>query len=134
MYRPSILKDVYQIIVHCSKLIRSWLMSFKKELWYSVLNLNSTLLLFVGKMCSISAHSKPCTITHTMLLKCFVFQHNVIKTKQLRSLVRGVVRNFEWIEIMGFSIVLHDHLAMELLPCVNSRVQIWHVEIRNEKS
>ena len=40
---------------------------------------------------SISTRSKPCT----RLLKCFVLQHNVIKTKHLRSLVLVVVRGFE---------------------------------------
>ena len=48
---------------------------------------------------SISTHSKP----RTRLLKCFVLQHNVIKTKHLRSLIRGVIRVFEWVEILGYS-------------------------------
>ena len=44
---------------------------------------------------SISSHSKPGTMAHTRLLKCFNLQHSVYKTKHLRSIVRGVVRGFE---------------------------------------
>ena len=44
---------------------------------------------------SISSHSKPCIIVCMRLLKCFVLQNSVIKTKHLRSLTRGVVRGFE---------------------------------------
>ena len=35
-------------------------------------------------------------------LKCFVLQHSVIKTKHWISLIRGVIRGFEWVEILGF--------------------------------
>ena len=37
----------------------------------------------------ISSHSKPRTMDRTGLLKWFVLQHSVIKTKLLRSLVQG---------------------------------------------
>ena len=37
-------------------------------------------------------HSKPRMMAHMRLLKCFVLQHSVIKTKHLRSLVRGAVQ------------------------------------------
>ena len=44
---------------------------------------------------SISSHSKPCMMACTRLLKYFVLQHSVIKTKHLRSLIRGVIRGFK---------------------------------------
>ena len=46
---------------------------------------------------SISSHSKPHTMARARLLKCFVLQPSVIKTKHLRRLVQG----FEWLEILG---------------------------------
>ena len=66
---------------------------------------------------SISTHSKPCTMPRMRLLKCFVLQHSVIKTKHLRSLVRGVLQGFEWLEILGFFVtnsVHHLPIIMEL--------------------
>ena len=42
--------------------------------------------------------------SHTRLLKCFVLQHSVIKTKHLKSLVWCVVRGFEWVKILCFSL------------------------------
>ena len=51
---------------------------------------------------SISTHSKPCTMPRMRLLKCFVLQHSMIKTKHLRKLVQRLVRGFEWVEILGF--------------------------------
>ena len=44
---------------------------------------------------SISNDLKPHTIPRMRLLKCFVLQHSVIKTKHLRSLVCGIIRGFE---------------------------------------
>ena len=45
------------------------------------------------------------------LLKSFVLHQSVIKTKHLRSLVRGIVRNFEWLEILGFTLQFHHIIA-----------------------
>ena len=59
-------------------------------------------LIFFQLKPSISTHSKPLMMPRMRLLKCFVWQHSVIKTKHLRSLVRGVVRGFELVEILGF--------------------------------
>ena len=42
---------------------------------------------------SFSSHSKPRTMAYTRLLKCFVLQHSVIKSKHLRSLVQGVIQD-----------------------------------------
>ena len=39
----------------------------------------------------------------TRLLKCFVLMTLCCKTKRLRSLIGGVVRGFEWVEILGLS-------------------------------
>ena len=47
---------------------------------------------------SISTHSKPCMMPRTMLFKCLVLQHSIIKIKHLRSFV-CFVRGFEWVEI-----------------------------------
>ena len=60
---------------------------------------------------SISTHSKHRTMLGMRLLKCFVLQHSVIKTKHLRSLIRGVVRGFEWVEILG----LRHHIKSQPL-------------------
>ena len=50
-----------------------------------------------------SSHSKPSTMAHVRILKCFNLQHNVIKTKHFRSLVwdivQGDTRGFEWLWI-----------------------------------
>ena len=43
----------------------------------------------------ISSHSSPRTMAHIRLIKCFVLQHSVIKTKHLRSLLRGIVQGFK---------------------------------------
>jgi hypothetical protein len=51
---------------------------------------------------SISTHSKTRTTPRTRFLKCFVLITLCCKTKKLRSLIRGVVRGFEWVEILGF--------------------------------
>ena len=37
------------------------------------------------------------------LLKSFVLQHSVINTKHLRSLIRGVIRGFTWVEMLGLT-------------------------------
>ena len=44
---------------------------------------------------SVSTHLKSHLMPSSRLLKCFVLQHNVMKTKHLRSLVQFVVRGFE---------------------------------------
>ena len=49
---------------------------------------------------SNSTHSKPFTMARTRLLKCFVLQHSIIKTKNSRSLIRCRVQGFEWVEIL----------------------------------
>ena len=46
---------------------------------------------FLKLKASTSSHSKSRTMTCTRLLKCFVLQHSVIKTKHSRSLIQGVV-------------------------------------------
>ena len=47
----------------------------------------------------ISSHSNPHMIARTRLLKCFVLQHIVIRTKHLRNLVWGIIRGFECLEM-----------------------------------
>ena len=54
------------------------------------------------KIVSTKCHCPRNVSIPTRLLKCFVLQHSVIKTKNLRSLIRG----FEWLEILGFSLLL----------------------------
>ena len=54
---------------------------------------------------SISIQSKPCTMTCTRLLKCFVLNTPCSKTKHLRSLVRWLVRGFDWLEILGLRLI-----------------------------
>ena len=56
---------------------------------------------------SISTHSKPRTMPCTRLLKCFVMIALCCKTKPLRSLVEGIVRGFEWVEILGFTVLIY---------------------------
>ena len=43
---------------------------------------------------SISSYSKSRTMACTRLLKYFVLQHSLMKTKHCKSLVRGVVKDF----------------------------------------
>ena len=50
---------------------------------------------------------KPSIFTHSKPLKGFVLQHSVIKPKHFRSLVRGIVRGFEWVEILGFTVLIY---------------------------
>ena len=67
---------------------------------------NNHLTIFHKKMShhkpSISSHSKPRTRSRTKLLKCVALQHSIIKTTHLRSLIQGLIRGFEWLEILGF--------------------------------
>ena len=51
------------------------------------------------KKASISGRSKPCTRSRARLLKRFVEQHSIIKTKHLRP-----VRGFEFLKILGFTV------------------------------
>ena len=44
---------------------------------------------------SISIHSKPHTMACERLLKCFVLQHSVLKTRHLSRLAQGIVQGFE---------------------------------------
>ena len=72
---------------------------------------------------SISTHSKPRTRRHMRLLKCFVLIILCSKTKHLRSLVRGIVRGFEWEEIPGLRFGEQDifiYVTMYLLMQVSS--------------
>ena len=71
----------------------------KTDKWYVFIDFIFIILIVKP---SIFTHSKPHTMPHTRLLKRFVLQHSVIKTKHLRSLVRGIIRGFEWVEILGF--------------------------------
>ena len=55
----------------------------------------------------IKAHySKP----PTSLLKCFVLVTLCCKSKYLRSLIRGILQSFEWVEILGLSNRVHNNL------------------------
>ena len=55
----------------------------------------------------IKAHySKP----PTRLLKCFVLVTLCCKSKYLRSLIRGILQSFEWVEILGLSNRVHNNL------------------------
>ena len=36
-----------------------------------------------------------------MFHKCFVFEQSVIKTKHLRTLIRGLIQEFDWLEDLG---------------------------------
>ena len=49
---------------------------------------------------SIYSHSEPRTRSLMLRLNCFVLEHNVFKTKQLRRLVQ----DFECLEILGLSL------------------------------
>ena len=109
---PKILcnKDCSPKLMLLHKQIRQFHMLFDKENWL----LESDFCTFVTKphyvdlqqhtlKPGISTNSKPRRRPRTRLLKCFVLQHNVIKTKHLRSLIRVVVRGFEWVEILGLT-------------------------------
>ena len=60
------------------------------------------------------------TMVCTRLLKCFVLKHSVLKTKHLRSLVRGVVQGFEWVEILGLS-------TFVIRECISNRMLVWNI-------
>ena len=49
---------------------------------------------------SSSSHLKPSMRPHIRLLKCFVLERSVFKTKHLRSFITG----FECLDELGFSI------------------------------
>ena len=61
--------------------------------------------------CDFYTHSKPRVMPCTRLLKCFVLQHSIIKTKHLRSLVRGLVWSFKWAKIMGFKLSIMEGIG-----------------------
>ena len=72
--------------------------------------------------------SKPRTMPHTRLLKCFILITLCCKTKHLRSLVRSIIWGFEWIEILGKpNTGLKYFLFPRILLCFWSKI----IEVRN---
>ena len=85
---------------------------------------------------SISTHSNPRTMPRMRLLKCFVLQHSIIKTKHLRSLVWRLLRGFEWVEILGFPLPITscytgyfaNEILLRKLQVLQSMKPNMHVE------
>ena len=75
---------------------------------------------------SISSHSKPHMRSSTRRTKCFVLEQSVFKTKKLRCLVWDLVRDFEWLKILGLrlagqlrsaSLSTADHFRIYKVDC-----------------
>ena len=54
---------------------------------------------------SISSHSKSRMRSRMRRFKCFVLNALCSKTKHLRHFIRDLVQEFEWLEILGFTLV-----------------------------
>ena len=68
--------------------------SFRKEEWYTIL-IFFCLASKPYHFTQSSLHRKLCT----RLLKCFILEHSVFKTKHLRSLVQSFERRLNWADL-----------------------------------
>ena len=74
----------------------------------------------------MSSHSKPHMTPQTRLLKCFVLISLCCKTKHLRSLVRAIVKGFEWVELLRFSSITLSYVQAVQSSFFCFRHQICH--------
>ena len=80
---------------------RNYIRKYKNFIFHGNLLYSSWPKRKLSQKPSISTHSKPRMMPRIRLLKCFVLQ--TIKTKHMRSLIRRLVRGFEWLEILSLS-------------------------------